>query len=111
MPIHHLLARRLHPLVRPLKGMRVLVTGASSGIGEATARALARSGAYVALLSERRQDLEAVVQSIEAEDGCAEAIHADLSRADQIDGLIARVEEQIGPLDALVNNAGVGMCC
>src|SRR5579871_1658085 len=92
-----------------LKDQRILITGASSGIGEATARLLASAGASVALVSEREAELNAVVQAIGDAGGRALAWVADFSQPEQVEGLVCRVEEQFGPLDALVNNAGVGM--
>ncbi len=92
-----------------LKQRCVLVTGASSGIGEETARAFARAGAHVVIVSERAADLEAVALSIRALGGQATPVVVDLTHPEQVEGLIARVESLVGPLDILVNNAGVGM--
>lgn len=92
-----------------LRDRKVLITGASSGIGEAAARAFAAAGAHAAIVSEREAELNAVAEAICATGGRAAAFVADFSKPEQVDGLIARVEQQIGPLDILVNNAGVGM--
>ncbi len=92
-----------------LKGRRVLITGASSGIGEAAARAFAHAGAQVVVVSEQAEALQAVAESIREAGGQAEAVVADFSRPEQVEGLIARVEAQAGPLDILVNNAGIGL--
>ena len=86
-----------------------MVTGASSGIGEATARALAALGAKVVITSEKTAEIEAIAQSIEDAGGCALPFAADFAEPDQIEGLIARAEQAAGPLDILINNAGVGM--
>jgi|SRR5579871_1570126 len=94
---------------RALSGRRVLITGASSGIGEVTARTFATAGARIAIVSEREAELKNVANSIQAQGGQAKAFVADLSCPDQVAGLLCRVEQQIGPLDILVNNAGVGM--
>jgi len=94
---------------KPLKGRRVLITGASSGIGEVAARTFAAAGASVAIVSERKEELEEVAKSIRNQGGKAAAFVVDLACPEQVEGLIARVEKQIGPLDILVNNAGVGM--
>lgn len=89
--------------------MRVLITGASSGIGAAAARLFAKGGADVVLVSEREDDLNEVACEIHAAGGKATALVADFSNPEQVEGLIARVEDEGGPLDVLVNNAGVGM--
>jgi short-subunit dehydrogenase len=89
--------------------VNVLITGASSGIGEAAARLFATSGAQVVLVSERADDLHNVANSIQEAGGKAIPVVADLSRPEQVAGLIGRVEEQAGPLDILINNAGVGI--
>jgi short-subunit dehydrogenase len=87
----------------------ILITGASSGIGEATARACARQGARVVLVSERESELNAVAESICEAGGKAVPLVVDLSHPEQVEGLIARIEAEVGPLDTLVNNAGVGL--
>lgn len=92
-----------------LKDKRVLITGASSGIGEAAAREFAWQGAVVVIASERAEELHAVAQSIRDAGGRATAVVVDLSKPEQVQGLIARVEAQVGPLDVLVNNAGIGL--
>lgn len=90
-------------------GLRALVTGASSGIGEATARLLAGEGISVVLVSEQEKELLAVAQQIRAGGVDATAIVVDLTCREQVAGLIERVEQESGPLDILVNNAGVGL--
>ena len=92
-----------------LSNRRVLVTGASSGIGEATARAFAAQGAHVVLVSEQADALAGVRDSICAESGKAHCAVADLTQPTQIAGLWERLEAEIGPIDTLVNNAGVGL--
>jgi short-subunit dehydrogenase len=92
-----------------LQGSRVLVTGASSGIGEETAWAFARAGAHVIIVSERESDLNAVACAIQEAGGRATPLVVDLTHPEQVDGLIRRVESRLGPLDVLVNNAGMGM--
>ncbi|MEY2475937.1 MAG: hypothetical protein QOG87_1252 [Actinomycetota bacterium] len=84
-----------------LAGARVLVTGASRGIGESIARELARRGARVALVARS----EGPLKELAAEIGGV-AYPTDLADAEQVDRLIARVEAD-GPLDVLVNNAGL----
>jgi len=84
-----------------------VVTGASSGIGEATARALAAAGAAVALAGRREDRLEALAGRIDADGGRALAVATDVSNEDQAGQLIRRANEELGGLDILVNNAGV----
>lgn len=96
-------------MAQELRERRVLVTGASSGIGESAARQFAKAGARVVLVSEREDDLKTVTQSIMDSGGQALYFVSDFSKPEQVAGLIARAEEQIGPLDILVNNAGVGL--
>ncbi len=85
-----------------LSGSRVLVTGASRGIGEALARRFAAAGARVALVART----EAAIKDLAAElDGTAHP--ADLNDRDQVRALIERIETDGGPIDVLVNNAGI----
>jgi short-subunit dehydrogenase len=83
----------------------VLVTGASSGIGEATARAVAARGARVLLVARRADDLARVQADIEAAGGRAAAYPCDLTDGTEVDDLVAKVLAD-GPVDYLVNNAG-----
>jgi NADP-dependent 3-hydroxy acid dehydrogenase YdfG len=84
-----------------------LVTGASSGIGEATARDLAQQGATVALVARREDRLEKLVTSIESTGGTAFAVGADISERAQAESAVQRVIDRFGRLDILVNNAGL----
>ena len=90
-----------------LDGTVALVTGASSGIGEATARALAAEGAAVAVAARRKDRLTALVSQIEGDGGRALAIEADVTDQQQAIDLVNRTVEELGRLDTLVNNAGV----
>jgi NADP-dependent 3-hydroxy acid dehydrogenase YdfG len=94
-------------LVERLDGTVALVTGASSGIGEATARALAAEGAAVAVAARRKDRLEELVSRIEGDGGKALAIEADVTDQQQATELVNRTVEELGRLDTLVNNAGV----
>lgn len=92
-----------------LKDRCVLVTGASSGIGEAAAREFARRGAKMGLVAHHENDLNSVTDSIKKAGGQATAYLADFSTPEQVTGLVAKFESQVGPLDVLVNNAGIGL--
>jgi clavulanate-9-aldehyde reducatase len=85
----------------------VAITGASSGIGEATALACARAGARVSLAARREEQLTALAQRIEAAGGEALAIATDVTDEAQAQHFIEATNERFGRLDALVNNAGV----
>jgi NADP-dependent 3-hydroxy acid dehydrogenase YdfG len=88
-------------------GTVALVTGASSGIGEATARMLAERGAAVAIVARRADRLEALGAEIESTGGRALAIEADVTDREQAEAAVRRSVEELGRLDVLVNNAGV----
>jgi NAD(P)-dependent dehydrogenase (short-subunit alcohol dehydrogenase family) len=90
----------------PLAGQRVLVTGASSGIGEATARACAERGATVLLVARRAEALARVRSGIERAGGAASAYPCDLTDGAAVDALVARLVAEHGGVDMVVNNAG-----
>jgi NADP-dependent 3-hydroxy acid dehydrogenase YdfG len=90
-----------------LQGTVALVTGASSGIGEATARRLAALGAAVAIGARRKDRLDRLAREIEDAGGRALAIEADVTDRDQAKALVAQTVERLGRLDVVVNNAGV----
>ncbi len=92
---------------RPLDGTVALVTGASSGIGEATARELAAQGANVVLVARRADRLEELAQEITANGGRALAIEADVTQRGEAESAVERAVTELGRLDVLVNNAGV----
>ncbi len=87
-----------------LDGTVALVTGASSGIGEATALALAEEGAAVVLVARRRDRLEALAERIS---GRALVVESDVTDLSQAQGAVAAAVAELGRLDILVNNAGV----
>lgn len=85
-----------------------LVTGASSGIGEATAKLLALAGVKVGLSARRPSELERVAAEIEAQGGTALVLPTDLRQRDQITSMVDKTEAAFGSLDILINNAGFG---
>ena len=93
---------------RPLAGRVGVVTGASSGIGAATARALAAAGMAVVLGARRAERLTAVCAEIRDAGGVADAFAADLRDEQQVTALVDAAAARHGRLDALVNNAGTG---
>jgi NADP-dependent 3-hydroxy acid dehydrogenase YdfG len=90
-----------------LDGTVALVTGASSGIGEATALALAADGAAVALAARRVERLEELAKRIEQDGGRALVLEADVTDETAARAAVARTVEELGRLDTVVNNAGV----
>jgi NADP-dependent 3-hydroxy acid dehydrogenase YdfG len=90
-----------------LLGTVALITGASSGIGEATALALAEEGATVALVARRRDKLEALAERIGTAGGTALVVEADVTDPAQAAAAVATTVAELGRLDTLVNNAGV----
>ena len=90
-----------------LAGAVALVTGASSGIGAATARRLAKDGASVAVVARRKDRLDTLVAEIERSGGKAFAVTADISVRTQAEASVRSVVEHFGRLDVLVNNAGL----
>ncbi len=91
-----------------IKGKVVIVTGASSGIGEATAREFGHEGAKVVLAARRVDKLQSLAQEIEAMGSEAFVVQADLSKLEDIQKLVAQTVEKFGRIDVLVNNAGFG---
>ncbi|UCH22452.1 MAG: SDR family oxidoreductase [Deltaproteobacteria bacterium] len=89
-----------------LEGKIAMITGASRGIGEATAMTLADNGAHCVLVSRKAEALNEVSQKIEKNGGKATAIACHVGYLDQIKSLFKAVEEQFGRLDILINNAG-----
>lgn len=85
----------------------IVITGASSGLGEATARLLAKKGAKVVIGARRTEKLEAIVQDIRAEGGQAEFIGVDVTKPNEVQALIEKALSAFGQIDVLVNNAGL----
>jgi len=93
-----------------LKGRIALVTGGSRGIGRAVAMALAEAGAAVAVnYLERATEAQIVVEAIRSAGGRAMAVAADVSRSAAVSQMMASVTRELGPVDVLVNNAGIGL--
>ena len=92
---------------RVFEGKVVLVTGASSGIGRATAVAFAREGAKVAIAARRIKESEETVRLIEAGGGDAFFVRTDVSKSPDVQALVARTVERYGALNIAVNNAGI----
>src|SRR5688500_3027082 len=90
-----------------LTGKAIAITGATSGIGEATAVLAARAGASVALAGRRADRLDDLRRRIEDEGGRAVAVPTDVSVEDEARAFVQRAYEELGRLDVLVNNAGV----
>jgi short-subunit dehydrogenase len=86
-----------------------IVTGASSGIGQATALALARRGCAVVLAARRVDRLQDVARGCQALGGQAEVMPVDVAREEQVDSLVAAAVERFGRVDVMVNNAGFGL--
>jgi len=84
-----------------------LITGASSGIGRATAEAFAAKGARVVLAARRQDELASLVTEIEARGGIATAIKTDVSSAQDVERMVTHAIEVFGRLDYAVNNAGI----
>ena len=93
-----------------LDGRRALVTGGSKGLGLVMATALAQAGADVALCSRNLAECRAAAESVAGTTGRkALAFQADVTRADEVDRLVAQAQDALGPVDILINNAGINV--
>ena len=92
-----------------LRGKVALVTGASSGIGEAAALELARRGASVAVAARSVEKLEVLATTVSAAGGRVLVVEADVADRASVEAMVGRVLEEFGRLDVLVNNAGLGL--
>ena len=90
-----------------IAGKVVVITGASSGLGEATARYLAERGAAVVLGARRAERLQALVEEITEQGGKASAIVTDVTNAAQVQALVDSAVDAYGRIDVILNNAGV----
>ena len=91
-----------------LVGRVALVTGGARGLGRVYALALAEAGAVVAVAARSADLLAETVTEIEAAGGRAVAVPTDVAHRPAVDALVAEVERRLGPVDVLVNNAGIG---
>jgi short-subunit dehydrogenase len=89
-------------------GMHIIVTGASSGIGEAIARMLAANGHRLVLAARRADKLEVLAQEINPSGKRVIAVPTDMTRQADLEGLLTRARGVFGPVDVIVNNAGIG---
>jgi len=92
---------------QPLSGAVAVVTGGSRGLGRVLSQALAESGATVGLMARSASELTATVCEITGAGGSAMAAAGDASRPGDVDRAIGRIRSQLGPIDLLVNNAGI----
>ena len=88
-------------------GKVVVITGASSGLGEATARHLSGEGAVVVLGARRLGRLTALAQALGAEDGRAIAVQTDVTQSEQVRALVDAAVQRFGRIDVMINNAGL----
>jgi 3-oxoacyl-[acyl-carrier protein] reductase len=100
---------RLSQLSRSVIGKVAVVTGAASGMGRATAHLLADEGALVAALDRDAAGADAVAREIQAAGGRAVAIGVDLADGDRTDAALAEARNALGPVDILINNAGISL--
>jgi 3-oxoacyl-[acyl-carrier protein] reductase len=96
-------------LSRSVKGLIVLVTGAASGMGRATARVFAAEGAEVAVTDYNAETAQAVAVDIAARGGTAKSWKLDVARADDIEAVVNDVATRFGGLDIVINNAGISV--
>src|ERR1700722_8779755 len=92
---------------RNIEGKVVVITGASSGLGESTARHLAKLGATIVLGARRKDRLDAIVKNIQADGGKALAVSTDVTNRAQVQALVQKAIDTYGKIDVLVNNAGI----
>lgn len=97
----------MEAITENLDGKAALVTGASSGIGASTAKALSEAGASVALAARREDELEQLADEIESDGGEALVVPTDVTDEDDVAEMVDRTHEAFGSVDVLVNNAGV----
>jgi NADP-dependent 3-hydroxy acid dehydrogenase YdfG len=90
-----------------IKGKVVIITGGSSGLGEATARHLASKGAKVVIAARRKEKLENIASDIRKNGGTVSVVQTDVTRREEVKQLIATTKKEYGKIDVLINNAGL----
>lgn len=90
-----------------IKDKVIVITGASSGIGEATAKTLAENGAKLVLAARRLERLEKLAAEINSQEGEAIAVAADVAKRSDVQALIEKAIDHFGKIDVLINNAGI----
>jgi NADP-dependent 3-hydroxy acid dehydrogenase YdfG len=90
-----------------LQGQVIVITGASSGLGEAAARLLSSRGAIIAMGARRRERIEALAAEFAGRGGAALAMETDVASADQVKALVDTAVERFGRIDVMINNAGL----
>lgn len=100
---------RLSTLSRSIDGRVAIVTGAASGMGRATAHLFSDEGAKVAVVDRNAEGVDAVVREITDAGGTAKGYVADLADGEAIPSLVDRVRADLGPIDILINNAGISL--
>ena len=94
-----------------INGAAIVLTGASAGIGAATARLLGRSGARLVLAARRTDRLDAVAAELEAQGADVRGMPTDMRRPREVEALIATAHRHLGRIDVLINNAGISAIC
>jgi NADP-dependent 3-hydroxy acid dehydrogenase YdfG len=94
-------------MVKNIEGKIIVITGASSGLGESTARHLAKLGATIVVGARRTDRLDAIVQDVQTRGGKALAVTVDVTNRAEVEDLVKRAVDMFGRIDVLVNNAGI----
>jgi NADP-dependent 3-hydroxy acid dehydrogenase YdfG len=102
-----MLGKQRRKIMSEIQGKVIVITGASSGIGEATARLLAQKGAVVVMGARRTEKLEALASAIRAEGGTAEFRALDVTSREDVDAFVQFAYTKFGRVDVIINNAGV----
>ena len=92
-----------------MEGKVAIITGASRGVGKATAMALSRNGISVVLAARTQNDLERVSDEIQANGGDALVVRTDVTLLDQVQQLVDQTLDHHGKIDVLINNSGIGI--